>query len=188
MKQIIITFSIIIILFKTGNVLSNNNIFNVNNIEISGNLSVNNQYFVNEAIKKGFNEMMNKVLLERDKNKLKNLKSNEIKDLVSYYQITETTEDRMTNKLKKKYKISGPYSADTIFLKNNRKNFDVSIGMYHDQVLTPMKTLFEYDAINVTIGLPFLRVSPDHGPNETMLGKNKSNYLSLLKSIKFLDF
>ena len=87
-----------------------------------------------------------------------------------------------------KYNIDGPFAADTIFLKNNRKKFDLIVGMYHDQVLTPMKTLFEYDAINVTIGLPFLRVSPDHGPNESMLGKNKSNYLSLLNSIKFLDF
>ena len=60
--------------------------------------------------------------------------------------------------------------------------------MYHDQVLTPIKTLFEYDAINITIGLPFIRVSPDHGPNESMLGKNKSNYLSLFNSIRFLDF
>ena len=86
------------------------------------------------------------------------------------------------------YNIQGPYAADTIFLKNNRKKFDLIIGMYHDQVLTPIKTLFEYDAINITIGLPFIRVSPDHGPNESMLGKNKSNYLSLLNSIKFLDF
>ena len=92
-------------------------------------------------------------------------------------------------KLKKlKYNIEGPLPADTIFLKNNRKKFDLIIGMYHDQVLTPIKTLFEYDAINITIGLPFIRVSPDHGPNESMLGKNKSNYLSLLNSIKFLDF
>ena len=60
--------------------------------------------------------------------------------------------------------------------------------MYHDQVLTPIKTIFEYDAINITIGLPFIRVSPDHGPNESMLGKNKSNYLSLFNSIKFLDY
>ena len=89
---------------------------------------------------------------------------------------------------KLKYNIDGPLAADTIFLKNNRKKFDLIIGMYHDQVLTPIKTLFEYDAINITIGLPFLRVSPDHGPNESMLGKNKSNYLSLLNSIKFLDF
>jgi 4-hydroxythreonine-4-phosphate dehydrogenase len=92
-------------------------------------------------------------------------------------------------KLKKlKYNIQGPLAADTIFLKSNRKKFDLIIGMYHDQVLTPIKTLFEYDAINITLGLPFIRVSPDHGPNESMLGKNKSNYLSLLNSIKFLDF
>ena len=92
-------------------------------------------------------------------------------------------------KLKKlKYNIEGPFAADTIFLKNNRKKFDLVIGMYHDQVLTPIKTLFEYNAINITIGLPFLRVSPDHGPNEAMISKNKSNYLSLLNSIKFLDF
>ena len=89
---------------------------------------------------------------------------------------------------KLKYNVEGPLAADTIFLKNNRKKFDLIIGMYHDQVLTPIKTLFEYDAINITIGLPFIRVSPDHGPNEAMLGKNKSNYLSLLNSIKFLDF
>ena len=89
--------------------------------------------------------------------------------------------------LKKKYNVSGPYPADTIFLKNNRKNFDVIVGMYHDQVLTPIKTLYEYDAINITLGLPFTRISPDHGPNETMLGKNLSNPMSLQRAIKFLD-
>ena len=89
--------------------------------------------------------------------------------------------------LNNKHNLSGPYSADTIFLKENRSKFDVIIGMYHDQVLTPLKTLYEYDAINITLGLPFIRISPDHGPNETMLGQNKSNPTSLLKAIKFLD-
>ncbi len=88
---------------------------------------------------------------------------------------------------KMKYNISGPYPADTIFLKKSREKFDVILGMYHDQVLTPAKTLFEYDAINITLGLPFIRVSPDHGPNQKMLGKNISNPLSLIKAIKFLD-
>ena len=85
------------------------------------------------------------------------------------------------------YKISGPYSADTMFIKNNRVKFDVIIGMYHDQVLTPMKTLFEYDAINITLGLSFTRISPDHGPNEKMIGKNLSNPLSLIRALEFLD-
>ncbi len=89
--------------------------------------------------------------------------------------------------LKKKYNVSGPFPADTMFIKNIRKNFDVIIGMYHDQVLTPIKTINEYDAINITLGLPFLRISPDHGPNENMLGKNLSNPLSLYQAINFLD-
>ena len=96
---------ILVIFLKTGNVLSESTLFNVNNVEISGNLFANNQIFVNKAINKGFNEMMNKVLLEKDINKLKNLNSNKIKDLVSYYQIIETKEDRINNKLIKKYNI-----------------------------------------------------------------------------------
>ncbi len=88
---------------------------------------------------------------------------------------------------KKKYNIFGPFPADTIFLKENAKKFNIILGMYHDQVLTPMKTLFEYDAINITLGLPFIRISPDHGPNEKMLGKNISNPYSLIKAILFLD-
>ena len=88
---------------------------------------------------------------------------------------------------KKGYNIEGPYPADTIFLKQNRKKFDVIVGMYHDQVLSPIKTLKEYNAINITLGLPFNRVSPDHGPNEKMINKNLSNPLSLIKSIEFLD-
>jgi len=84
-------------------------------------------------------------------------------------------------------KVSGPFPADTIFLKKSRDKYDVIIGMYHDQVLSPFKTLFEYDAINITLGLPILRVSPDHGPNEKMFGKNKSNPSSLINCLKFLD-
>ena len=59
--------------------------------------------------------------------------------------------------------------------------------MYHDQVLTPSKTLFAFDAINITVGLPFIRVSPDHGPNEKMVSKGASNPLSLIKSLKFFE-
>ena len=83
--------------------------------------------------------------------------------------------------------MSGPFSADTIFLKKNRKKFDVIVGMYHDQVLTPIKTIFEYDAITITLGLPFIRISPDHGPNEQMVGKNLSDPLSLIKAITFFE-
>jgi 4-hydroxy-L-threonine phosphate dehydrogenase PdxA len=83
--------------------------------------------------------------------------------------------------------IKGPMPADTLFIKENRKKFDVILGMYHDQVLGPLKALYEYDAINITMGLPFLRVSPDHGPNEKMINKNLSNPQSLIKALNFLD-
>ena len=87
----------------------------------------------------------------------------------------------------KGYNIDGPFPADTIFLKQNRSKYNVIMGMYHDQVLSPMKTIKEYDAINITLGLPFIRVSPDHGPNKKMVNLNFSNPLSLINAIKFLD-
>ena len=82
--------------------------------------------------------------------------------------------------------IKGPLVADTIFI-NNYKKYNVIVGMYHDQVLTPFKTLFHFDAINITLGLDYLRVSPDHGPAIDLIGKNKANYLSLLQCIKFIN-
>ena len=85
------------------------------------------------------------------------------------------------------YNVYGPFPGDTIFLKQNRKKYDVILGMYHDQVLAPMKTLKEYDAINITLGLPFYRISPDHGPNEKMINRNISTPQSLINAIKFLD-
>ena len=87
----------------------------------------------------------------------------------------------------KKFKVEGPFPADTIFMQKQLKEFDVIIGMYHDQVLTPMKALFGFDAINITLGLPFIRISPDHGPNSSMLGKNLSDSKSLIEALKFLD-
>ncbi len=83
--------------------------------------------------------------------------------------------------------VKGPFPADTIFLKENRKKFNVILGMYHDQVLAPVKTLFEFDAFHITMGLPFLRATPDHGPNQNMVGKNISNPISLVNAINFLD-
>ena len=87
----------------------------------------------------------------------------------------------------KNTEINGPFPADTIFTKSLLKKYDVIIGMYHDQVLSPMKALFNFDAINITLGLPFTRISPDHGPNYSMLGKNLSDPKSLIQALKFLD-
>ena len=91
------------------------------------------------------------------------------------------------NELKKlKINIQGPLASDTIFMKDF-KNFDVVIGMYHDQVLTPFKSLFKFDAINVTLGLKYLRVSPDHGVAINLIKRNKANSLSLLKCVNFIN-
>ena len=58
--------------------------------------------------------------------------------------------------------------------------------MYHDQVLAPFKTLFKFDAINITLGLKYLRISPDHGTAIDLIGKNKANPSSLLECINFI--
>ena len=83
--------------------------------------------------------------------------------------------------------VDGPFPADTFFEKKNISKYDSVIGMYHDQVLTPFKTLFGFDASNITLGLPFLRMSVDHGPNENMLGKNISNTKSLENIFNFIN-
>ena len=91
------------------------------------------------------------------------------------------------NLKKKGININGPFPADTFFIKKNMRLYDVILGMYHDQVLTPMKTIYNFKAINVTIGLPFIRISPDHGPNSVMLGKNRSDPSSFFYAMKFAE-
>ena len=83
--------------------------------------------------------------------------------------------------------LDGPFPADTFFLNKNIKKYDVVVGMYHDQVLTPLKTLYNFNAINITLGLPFVRISPDHGPNEKMVGKNMSDPSSIFCAMQFID-
>ena len=81
----------------------------------------------------------------------------------------------------------GPFPADTFFLKKNINKYDVIVGMYHDQVLTPLKTLYNFNAINITIGLPFVRISTDHGPNNMMFGKNESDPSSIFCAMRFIN-
>ena len=88
---------------------------------------------------------------------------------------------------KKGINIQGPFSADTFFLDKNIKKYNLVIGMYHDQVLTPIKTLYNFEAINITVGLPFIRISPDHGPNSEMVGKNTSDPSSFFYAMKFAE-
>ncbi len=87
---------------------------------------------------------------------------------------------------KKGLNIYGPLISDTLFI-NDYKKYDVIVGMYHDQVITPFKTLFKFNAINITLGLKYLRVSPDHGTATNLIKKNKGNPASLMKCFKFLS-
>ena len=86
---------------------------------------------------------------------------------------------------RKKVLVHGPISPDTAFLDYKKKGFDVLVGMYHDQVLSPFKALYKFHAINITLGIPFIRISPDHGVGNDIIGKNLADPTSLLESIKF---
>ena len=87
MKSYKLILFILIIFLKTGNVLSNNSIFNVNNIKIEKKGKSSNEELANEAIKKGFKKLLDKILVKKDSKKLENLKFFEIKELVTYYQV-----------------------------------------------------------------------------------------------------
>ena len=89
--------------------------------------------------------------------------------------------------LKNKVKVIGPISPDSSFMSINKSKFNVVVGMYHDQVLTPFKALYNFDAINITLGLPYLRVSPDHGIASNIIGKRIASPKSLIESIKFFN-
>ena len=92
-------------------------------------------------------------------------------------------------KLKKlKINIKGPFPADTAFSKHNIIAYDVIVGMYHDQVLGPFKALYGYDAINLTLGLKYLRISPDHGVGQDIVGLNKASPQSLISAINFFKY
>ena len=87
---------------------------------------------------------------------------------------------------KKGLKIFGPLVSDTVFI-NDYKKYDVIVGMYHDQVLAPFKTIFKFDAINITLGLKYIRLSPDHGVAKNIIKKKIADHTSLSKCINFFD-
>lgn len=80
--------------------------------------------------------------------------------------------------------IAGPLSADTMFHGSARAGYDAAIAMYHDQALIPIKTIAFDDAVNVTLGLPFVRTSPDHGTAFDIAGSGKANPASLIAALK----
>ncbi|WP_316180912.1 4-hydroxythreonine-4-phosphate dehydrogenase PdxA [Bradyrhizobium sp. SZCCHNRI1009] len=80
--------------------------------------------------------------------------------------------------------VQGPLPADTMFHDAARKTYDCAICMYHDQALIPIKTLAFDDGVNVTLGLPFIRTSPDHGTAFGIAGKGTANPASLIAALR----
>ena len=131
MKSYKLLIIILVVFLKTGNVLSNTNIFDVNNIEIEKNSKINNEALANKAIQKGFKELIDKILLKEDKNKLKELKYTEIKELVTYYQVSNII-DEINDIEKINFNIS--------FDKNKIHNLFYKKGVSYSQIIN--KELF----------------------------------------------
>ncbi|MCW9042059.1 MAG: 4-hydroxythreonine-4-phosphate dehydrogenase PdxA [Pseudopelagicola sp.] len=83
--------------------------------------------------------------------------------------------------------LSGPYPADTMFHDAARARYDVAVCMYHDQALIPIKTLDFDNGVNVTLGLPFIRTSPDHGTAFDIAGTGTANPSSLIEALRIAD-
>lgn len=82
------------------------------------------------------------------------------------------------------FAVSGPHPADALFHARARVNYDAAIAMYHDQALIPLKTLAFDEGVNVTLGLPFIRTSPDHGTAFDIAGTGKARPDSLIASLR----
>ena len=146
----------------------------INNLEI-----VNNVNIINNFYKKYFSKKPNFALLGLNPHNYYSSKRSKSKRKI----------DKAIKTLKsKKINIRGPIASDTSFMIFKKYKFDVIIGMYHDQVLTPFKALYKFKAINLTLGLPYIRISPDHGIGQNIVGKKIANPDSLIESIKFFNF
>src|SRR5690606_16487164 len=84
-------------------------------------------------------------------------------------------------------RIDGPISADTIFYPPNWRKYDAVLATYHDQALIPIKTVAFDEAVNVTLGLPIVRTSPDHGTAFDLAGSGKGNWDSMLAALRLAD-
>ena len=133
---------------------------------------------INNFYMKFFKKKPNFAILGLNPHNFSSLKKSEEKEIIA---------KAIKSLIKLKIKVMGPVAPDSSFMLFKKNKFDVIIGMYHDQVLTPFKALFNFNAINVTLGLPYIRTSPDHGVAENIIGKRIANPRSLIESIKFFN-
>ena len=140
---------------------------------------INKVKIINSFYRKIFNKKPNFAILGLNPHNFSLPKKSEEKKIIH---------KAIKNLKKFKIKVSGPVPTDSSFMFLNNQKFDVIIGMYHDQVLTPFKALYNFNAINITLGLPYIRISPDHGVAENIIGKKIANPKSLIESIKFFNY
>ena len=133
---------------------------------------------INSFYKKNFNKKPKFAILGLNPHNFSSLKKSEEKNIIS---------KAIKSLIKLKIKVLGPIAPDSSFMIFKKYKFDVIIGMYHDQVLTPFKALYDYASINITLGLPYIRVSPDHGVAINIVGKKIANPKSLIESIRFFN-
>ena len=134
---------------------------------------------INNFYKKIFNKKPNFAILGLNPHNYSSSKKSEEKEIIN---------KAIKTLIKLKIKVKGPIPSDSSFMIFKKYKFDVIIGMYHDQVLTPFKALYNFKAINITLGLPYIRISPDHGVAENITGKGIANPRSLIESIKFFNY
>ena len=146
--------------------------------KINQNKIVKKVKIINNFYKKIFNKKPNFAILGLNPHNFNSSKTSDKKEII---------DKAIKNLNNLKIKVTGPISSDSSFMIFKKYKFDVIIGMYHDQVLTPFKALYNFDAINITLGLPYLRISPDHGVAENIMGKRIANPRSLIESIKFFN-
>ena len=139
---------------------------------------INKVKIINSFYKKIFNKKPNFAILGLNPHNFSLSKKSEEKKIIY---------KAIKNLKKFKIKILGPVPTDSSFMTLNKRRYNIIIGMYHDQVLTPFKALFNFNAINITLGLPYIRISPDHGVAENITGKKLANPKSLVESIKFFN-
>ncbi len=145
----------------------------INQLEI-----VNNIKIINNFYKKYFLKKPNFALLSLNPHNYYDSKEIKVKEKIN---------GAIKILKKQKINIKGPVPSDSSFMVFKKYKFDVIIGMYHDQVLTPFKALYNFKAINITLGLPYIRISPDHGVGQDIMGKKIANPDSLIESIKFFN-
>ena len=146
--------------------------------QVSKEKILNNVNVINNFYKNYFFKKPNFALLSLNPHNFYSSKQSKIKNNI--YKAIKILKKRKIN-------INGPIPSDSSFSIFKRYKYNVIIGMYHDQVLTPFKALYNYKAINITLGLPYIRISPDHGVAQDIIGKKTANPNSLIESIKFFN-